>query len=94
MIVRFFIGKTIRETKSILGISTMSFPTISVNSESPIHPMTLKELEALQEVNCSTPPKLQEEDEDNFFGRGVEIPYFPGVESGDDAPIHSSISND
>lgn len=76
MIVRFFIGKTIRETKSILGISTMSFPTTSVNSESPIHPMTLKELEALQEVNCSTPPKLQEEDEDNFTEGVLKSPTF------------------
>ena len=32
------------------------FPTKSVNSESPIHPLTLKELEDLQEVNCSRPP--------------------------------------
>jgi len=34
----------------------MSFPTEPVNSESPIHPLTLRELEDLQEVNCDKPP--------------------------------------
>jgi len=34
----------------------MSFPTKPVNSESPIHPLTLRELEDLQEVNCDKPP--------------------------------------